>query len=204
VRVFKFIPPCLPLLKPEPPRGKGWLHEVKFDGWRVQLHKNGDQVRIYSKSGHNFAGRFPEIEAALLFFLGRAAIVDAELTACDTDGLPDFGALLRNDADCLCVWAFDLLAINDKDLRQLPLHERKARLQRLVQKYGDDRVRYSDAFDDPDILLDACTRMKLEGIVSKRADSPYRSGNSKDWIKVKCTEWKEMNAWRHEYFEKRR
>jgi bifunctional non-homologous end joining protein LigD len=73
-----------------------------------------------------------------------------------------------------------------------------------VQKCGDDRVRYSDTFDDPDILLDACTRMKLEGIVSKRADSQYRSGNSKDWIKVKCTEWKEMNAWRHEYFEKRR
>jgi bifunctional non-homologous end joining protein LigD len=126
----RFIPPCLPTMKREPPRGKGWLHEVKFDGWRLQLHKDPHDVWVYSKGGHDFRGRFPEIEAAFLFFPARSAIVDAELTACDENGLPDFAALLRNDADYLCVWAFDLLAINGKDLRPLPLDERKARLHR--------------------------------------------------------------------------
>ena len=134
---FKFITPCLPTLKPEPPRGRGWLHEVKFDGRRVQLYKHAGDVRVYSKNDHDFRGRFPEIEGALLFITARSVIVDAEVTACDQDGLPDFSALLRNDADYLCVWAFDLLAINGKDLRPLPFDERKARVHRLVQKQAN-------------------------------------------------------------------
>jgi bifunctional non-homologous end joining protein LigD len=73
-------------------------------------------------------------------------------------------------------------------------------LARLVQKHANDRVRYSDSFEDPDVLLKACSR----SIVSKRIESSYRSGKSKDWIKVKCAEWKESNRWRREFFEERR
>jgi bifunctional non-homologous end joining protein LigD len=133
----------------------------------------------------------------------RAAIIDAELTACDASGMPDFTALLRKP-DYICVWCFDLLSINDKDLRPLPYRERKARLESLVNRSGDDHIRYSEHFEDPEALLKACARMKLEGIVSKRADASYRSGPSKDWIKVKCPAWREENAWRGEFFTKRK
>jgi bifunctional non-homologous end joining protein LigD len=90
-----FIRPCLPTLRQEPPNGEHWLHEVKFDGWRVQLHLNGDKAVIYSKTGYDFTDRFPEIAAALVLMPVRAAIIDAELTACDAQGMPDFAAPAR-------------------------------------------------------------------------------------------------------------
>ena len=198
-----FIPPMLPRLAKQSPQVKGWLHEVKFDGWRLQLHKHVNDVRVFSKKGHDFTGRFPDIEVAFLFFPATSVIIDAELTACNEDGLPDFGALLRNDPSYLCIWAFDIMWFNGKDLRPLPLDERKAQLHRLVQYFGNDRVRYSDHFEDASALLAVCERMKLEGIVSKRKDSAYVSGTTKNWIKVKCPAWREDNAWRHEFFQKR-
>ena len=199
-----FIRPCLPTLRKDPPAGDGWLHEVKFDGWRLQLHKIGKDVVVYSKQGHDFTHRFPEITRAFLRFPARTAIVDAELTACDGQGMPDFSALLSGQHNFLCVWAFDLLMINDKDLRQLPYVERKSRLEPLVKRGRNAHIRYSDHFDDAETLLQACTRMKLEGIVSKRRNAAYRSGASKDWIKVKCTHWREANQWRAQFFEKRK
>ena len=199
-----FIPPCLPTLRKDPPTGERWPHEVKFDGWRVQLHLDGKDAAIFSKSGNDFTDRFPEMEAALVLMPASAAIIDAELTACDADGMPDFQALLSGKADNLCVWCFDLLSINGKDLRPLPYRERKARLQSLVERSGDDRILYSEHFADPGPLLKACARMKLEGIVSKRADSPYRSSPSKDWITVKCAEWREANKARGELSNNRR
>jgi len=202
LRKSAFIPPCLPTLRREPPLGDGWVHEVKFDGWRLQLHKQGNHVAIFSKGGHDFTGRFPGIEAAFLFFPARTAIVDAELTACDAEGMPDFSGLLTGNAQFLCVWAFDLLHINEKEVRPLPFLERKARLARLVRRYSNPRIRYSDHFDDAMTLLEACKRLRMEGIVSKRASSAYRSGTSKNWLKVKCTRWREENTWRHEFFKK--
>jgi bifunctional non-homologous end joining protein LigD len=199
-----FIPPCQPTLRQEPPTGERWLHEVKFDGWRAQLHLAGDEAAILSKSGYDLTERFPEIESALVLMPVRAAIIDAEITACDVDGMPDFGALLRGDPDYICVWCFDLLSINDKDLRPLPYRERKARLESLVNRSGDDHIRYSEHFDNAASLLQACSRMKLEGVVSKRADSSYTSGPSKDWIKVKTAQWREANKDRGDLFDKRK
>ena len=198
-----FIEPCLPTLQKEPPKRDGWLHEVKFDGWRVQLHLDGREARIFSKSGHDFTDRFPVIAAALVLMPLRAVVLDAELTACDADGMPDFRALLAGETSNLCVWCFDLLSINGEDLRPLPYRERKARLESLIRRSGDDRICYSEYFADPTLLLKACSRMKLEGIVSKRADAPYRSGPSKDWVKVKCAHWREANQWRAEFFSKK-
>src|SRR6185436_4176740 len=102
------------------------------------------------------------------------------------------------------MWCFDILSLNGKDLRPLPYRERKARLESLVRRSGGDRICYSEYFADPESLLKAFSRMKLEGIVSKRTDSPYASGSSKDWVKVKCTQWREANQWRGEFFDKRK
>ena len=199
-----FVQPCLPTLRKEPPVGGRWRHEVKFDGWRLQLHKVGNRVALYSKKGYDFTHQFPAIEAAGIFFPAKHVIIDAEITACGDDGLPDFSALLNRSHDGLCIWCFDILAINGKDLRQLCYIERKARLAQLVERTHHARVRYSEYFDKAEVLLKACARMKLEGIVSKRADSCYRSGASKEWIKVKSLEWRADNEWRREFFERNR
>jgi bifunctional non-homologous end joining protein LigD len=104
------------VLHPVPPRGAGWLHEVKFDGWRVQLHKYGKFVQLYTRGGHKAARRFS----------ARSCVIDSEVVACDTRGLPDFHALhFLRDGREVCVWAVDLLYLDAKDVRGLSLVERK-------------------------------------------------------------------------------
>src|SRR5262249_40552155 len=114
----------------------------------------------------------------------RSLIIDGELVACDGDGVPDFYRLHfhRHDRG-LCVWAFDLLHHNGRDLRELPLFERKARLEKLILAANANWLHYSESFDDGLELLAAADRLGLEGgIVSKRRDAPYRSGKQCDWI----------------------
>jgi bifunctional non-homologous end joining protein LigD len=135
----------------------------------------------------------------------RACVLDAELTAIDDKGHPDFGPLLRARlAGDVCVWVFDILSLRGTDLRPLSLIARRYKLDRVMGSNGSPLIQYSETFSEPQPLLSACSKFKLEGIVSKRIDRPYVSGPSKDWITVKCAEWKEANAWRHEFFEKRR
>jgi bifunctional non-homologous end joining protein LigD len=192
------------MIRMEPPVGPLWAHEVKFDGWRVQIHKRGDQIRIYSKRGHDFSDRFPNIGFAARNIPAETAVIDGELIACDSDGLPDFTALLQRDLRTLCVWCFDVLAVDDMDLRELPCAERRTRLSRLLSRTDDLRLRYSEQFDDPHALLKVCAKMRMEGVVSKRIDRPYTSGPTKNWIKVKCRTWREENTWRYDYFKKRK
>jgi bifunctional non-homologous end joining protein LigD len=121
-------------------------------------------------------------------------VIDGELTACGDSGVPDFGALHFNSRDDVrCVWAFDLLYLNGKDLRPLPLLDRKERLERLVSKVRDPWLCYTEAFPDGATLLKAADRMSLEGVVSKKANAPYRSGPRCAWVKVKCPAWREAN-----------
>jgi bifunctional non-homologous end joining protein LigD len=130
-------------------------------------------------------------------------VIDGELTACDQHGIPDFRALHFNSRDdARCVWAFDVLYINGKDLRPLPLLDRKERLERLVAKVCEPWLCYVETFTDGATLLEAADRMGLEGIVSKKVDKPYRSGPRCDWIKVKCPSWRERNRERWRLFEK--
>jgi bifunctional non-homologous end joining protein LigD len=196
-------PPCEPILRPRPPRGEAWLHEVKFDGFRTQLHKAGDTVTIYSKGGHDFTSRYPAIAGALKPLPIRSAIIDAEVTVCGEDGVPQFYRLLtsRFDQGELCAWAFDLMELNGKDLRQEPLKARKAALVKLLRR-ASPFLRLSESFSHPIKLLAECERRGLEGVVSKRVDSQYRSGKSSTWIKVKCAAWREANRDRHELFER--
>ena len=88
-----FIIPSAPVLKRQPPTGPQWLHEVKFDGWRAQLHKAGDEVAIFTRKGHDYTKRFPAIRDSLLALPAKSAIIDAEIVVCDSDGKPDFKAL---------------------------------------------------------------------------------------------------------------
>ena len=190
----QFIPPALPRLRASPPIGEGWLYEVKFDGYRVQLHKAGASSRIYGKNGGDLIRRFPRIAAAVLGLPTKSAI--------GAHGEPDFLALLHGRHVPVCVYAFDLLELNGHDLREQPLVQRRARLQALLARAKSDSLRFSESFPDANALLAECARRGLEGIVAKRKDARYRSGTRSGWVKVKTSEWKAANQWRGDFFEK--
>jgi bifunctional non-homologous end joining protein LigD len=135
----------------------------------------------------------------------RSLVIDGELVACDGDGRPDFYRLHfhRHDRG-LCVWAFGLLHHNGRDLRELPLLERKARLEKLILGANANWLLYSQGFDDGLRLLAQADRLGLEGVVSKRRDAPYRSGKQCGWVKVKCATCREANKERWRLFERRR
>ena len=202
-RKSPFIVPCSPVQRGRPPIGDDWLHEVKFDGWRIQLHKSTRGATVYTKNGNDFTWRFPTITAAVAALPVQSVIIDGELTACDESGIPDFRALHFRNAEKheLCVWAFDVLHLNGADLREVPLIERKYALEKIIYKASDHTLRLSETFDDGVKLLTSCERMALEGVVSKRKDFPYRSGPA-GWIKVKCPMWRAANKDRWELFDK--
>ena len=127
------------------PGGDAWLHEVKFDGYRVQVHKVGSRVVIYSRNGHDFTERFPSIAQLLHELPAKAAVLDGEVVASDTDGRPNFARLHVRWArpGAIHLWAFDLLAFNGRDLRPQPLVKRQARLQVLLERFGCPAVSLS-------------------------------------------------------------
>jgi bifunctional non-homologous end joining protein LigD len=198
----QFIPPALPRLRASPPIGEGWLYDLKFDGYRVQPHKAGLSSSIYGKNGGDFTRRFPAIAAAVLGLPTKSCVIDGELIAAGRHGEPDFLALLHGRHVPTCVYCFDLLELNGRDLRELPLVQRRAKLQALLARAKCDLIRFSDSFPDANSLLVECARLDLEGIVAKRKDSPYRSGTRSGWIKVKTPEWKAVNRYRAKLFEK--
>jgi bifunctional non-homologous end joining protein LigD len=196
-----FIIPAQPSIRHHPPKGGGWLHEVKFDGYRVQLHKADKDVTIYSRNGMDFTSRFPTIAAAVQHLPTKTAIIDAELVAADARGMPDFFALhgRRAKPEDVCCYAFDLLQHANHDTRSLQLLARRLRLNKLLERADSPMLFYSTAFDDAERLLAECERRGLEGIVSKLKDQPYRSGKC-DWVKVKTKAWREANKNRGELF----
>jgi bifunctional non-homologous end joining protein LigD len=202
----RYLQPAAPTLRSAPPHGEQWLHEVKFDGWRIQLHKHGRSAAAFTKNGHDHSSRFRWMVDALACLKGmHSLVIDGELVACDGDGRPDFYRLHFHRHDrAVCVWAFDLLHHNGRDLRELPLFKRKARLEKLILAAKADWLHYSESFDDGIELLKAADRMKLEGIVSKRRDAPYRPGKQCDRIKVKCETWRNANKERWRLFERHR
>ena len=178
-----FILPSLPRLRSRPPAGKDWLHEVAFDGCRVQLHKLGPEATAYSRHGVELTAGRALIAEALERVPARAVVLDGALVA-GSEARADLCEAMVND-DQIVVHCFDLLGLNGKDLRCLPLLARKERLAELLAQTNSDVLLYSDLFTDPKRLLAACEQDGLAGIVSKHADSPYRSGRG-DWITVKC------------------
>ncbi len=199
-----FVPPALPRLQAVPPVGDQWQHEIKFDGWRVQICKLGDRGALYSKRGIDISYRFREIARLVPRIAAKSVIIDGELVAAGPDGMPSFDMLRGAAAHLrsLCVWAFDLLEMDGEDVRGLPLSERQKRLGRVVRLTDDPRLRLSEPFSDAEKLLAEADRLGLEGIVSKMRDKPYRSGTRGDWVKVKCATWRELNRDRGKLFRK--
>ena len=183
-----FVEPQLTKLLDKPPAGPGWAHEIKFDGYRMQLRTVDGKASLRTRKGLDWSAKFLEIvaEGAKL----TDGIIDGEVCALDASGAPDFAALQAAISDGttknLVFFVFDQLFAGKEDLRPLPLTERKARLEASVAdasaiiRYVDHFITAGDA-----VLLSAC-RMDLEGIVSKRLDAPYQSGRSESWGKSKC------------------
>jgi ATP-dependent DNA ligase len=182
-----FVPPCLPTKAPRPPTAGEWLHEIKHDGFRVIARKAGDQVRLYSRPGNDLTARFPLIVEALALLKSHSCIIDGEAVACDDDGIASFDLLrYRRRDDRVFLYAFDLVELNGDDVRRNPIERRKADLARLLAPTRPG-LRLNDWLDDVDgltIFEHAC-KLGLEGIVSKRKGSRYRSGRSDDWLKSK-------------------
>jgi bifunctional non-homologous end joining protein LigD len=189
VEALRFVAPQLATLASRPPEGPDWLHEIKFDGYRAVIAVAGRAARIYSRSGQDWTGRYGALGPALARLRARDALLDGEIVVPDDEGFSRFSLLQRalkdGDADFLLM-AFDLLRLDGKDLRPLPLLERKRRLRALLEGLSDD-VRYCDheVGQGGRIFAEAC-RLGLEGIVSKRIDLPYVSGRTRTWIKTKC------------------
>ena len=192
-----FIEPTLATLKSSPPPGTNWLHEIKFDGYRLQAHIRSGEVRLLTRSGLDWTAKFGKrIASALTALPIRDAIIDGEVIVEGAGNASDFSAL-QDDlsagrADRMAFYAFDLLYLDGHDLRPVPLIERKAALHTLID--GASAVlRYSDHFEeDGELVLRHACRLSLEGVVSKLRDAPYRSGRGKDWIKSKCSERQEF------------
>jgi bifunctional non-homologous end joining protein LigD len=169
------------------PAGKEWFHEIKFDGYRLRVERDGDRVRLITRGGYDWTKRFPWIAEAALRNRTKQFVLDGEDVVLCLDGMPDFSALhsgKHNEEVQFC--AFDVLALDGDDLRRLPLSMRKTNLDRLLRGRPDGI--FVNPFEvgaiGPDLFRAACD-MGLEGLVSKRSDRPYRGGRSPHWIKVK-------------------
>jgi bifunctional non-homologous end joining protein LigD len=194
-----FVEPALATLERAAPSGKEWLHEVKFDGYRVQAQLAGTEVRLLTRKGLDWTEKFGGgIPSALAGLKCRDAILDGEIVVLADNGVSSF-SLLQADLSAgrterMLYYVFDLMRLDGEDLRGEPLVERKARLRELLAVLPDDAaVRFSDHFTEPGgVMLKHACRMGLEGVVSKRAEAPYRSGRTPVWIKSKCTQRQEF------------
>jgi bifunctional non-homologous end joining protein LigD len=186
-----FVAPQLATLVEAAPAGSEWLHEIKYDGYRALAAIAGGKALIRTRNGLDWTDRFASLVPALSRLKCRTALIDGEIAVPDATGHTDFGALqdaLATGSGNLTYYAFDLLHLDGRDLRARPLHERKRMLQGLLKgapKAGP--LVYSDHVrgNGERVFRRAC-ELKLEGIVSKRADDPYRSGRTTSWLKVKC------------------
>lgn len=187
----EFIEPQLATLTDKPPVGSRWIHEIKFDGYRLQVRIDNGQVRLTTRGGLDWTERFGEIVTDAFAALPvEQALIDCELVVENASGSSDFSALQaalsEGRTDRFILYVFDLLHLDGYDLTAVPLRERKEMLRGLTGSGGI--VRYSDDFEDKGALvLEHACRLSLEGIVSKLSDAPYRSGRSKDWLKSKCS-----------------
>jgi bifunctional non-homologous end joining protein LigD len=181
-----FIAPCLPTKTDKLPSGGQWLHEIKHDGFRIIARKDDQRVRLYSRPGNDLTDRFPLIVETLARLRSRSCIIDGEAVACDDNGVASFDLVrYRRHDDSTFLYAFDLIELNGDDMRRDPLEVRKATLRSTLAKAGLG-LRFNEHLegDGPTVFAHAC-KMGLEGIVSKRKDSMYRSGRSPDWLKMK-------------------
>jgi bifunctional non-homologous end joining protein LigD len=182
----KHIEFCVPAAKKVVPAGPDWIHEVKYDGYRLRLERDGKQVRLFSKGGHDLTKRYPWIVETALKIRKTQFIIDGEAVVLGVDGISDFNALhSRQHDEEVQLYSFDLIEYNGDDIRGLPLHMRKANLEQLLR--GRPEGIFVAPFEQGEIgpqLFEAACRMGLEGLVSKHRERGYRPRTC-DWVKVK-------------------
>jgi len=184
-----FIDPALASSIDKVPRGDRWVHEIKFDGYRVQLHIANDTAKVFTRRGNDWTKRFKKIAGDAFLISAGSAIIDGEIVVPTADGTSDFSVLqnqLRGKSDKIVMVAFDLLYLNGYDLRKPPLTERKALLKKLIAKTA---IQFSESFDvdGREMFAHACS-IGLEGVVSKVRDSRYTSSRGNDWGKKTCAQ----------------
>ena len=192
-----FVPPQLATLVAQTRTGPNWLHEIKFDGYRLQARLEDGEVRLLTRGGQDWTARFPDIAEGVAEIRADSALIDGEAVVEDENGVSSFSALQQDlggrggkrVSRNAVFYAFDLLFLDGEDLRKKPLLERKDLLAPLVGEADAPRLRYSDHMrgDGGAMMRHAC-RLGLEGLVSKRSDAPYSSGRTDSWLKVKCSE----------------
>lgn len=192
--------PQLATLTDKVSEGKQWLHELKYDGYRLLAYINGDDIHLYTRNGHDWVARFPALVRQLSRLSFTTAILDGELVRLSADGSSSFRllqeALSAKNTSALQFYCFDLLYLDGYDLRKVPLIERKQLLAEALKAAAfveTDNVRYCDHLQGQgeDFHQQVC-QLSLEGIISKRADGTYQSGRSKQWLKVKCSSHEEF------------
>jgi bifunctional non-homologous end joining protein LigD len=180
------IEPCLPSPAKAPPSGLGWLHEIKHDGFRILARRDSAGVRLITRAGNDFSRRFPFIAMALGKLPVRSCLIDGEAIVCDERGLAVFELIRRHGTIGSAVHcAFDLLELDGRDLRREPIEQRKALLANLLKGAHLSVVLNEHFEEDGAIVFREACKLGCEGIVSKRLGSPYRSGRSTHWVKVK-------------------
>ncbi len=188
------IEPCVATLVDKPPNGPNWAFEVKWDGYRLAVHIEPGRVRLITRGGYDWTNRFPSIADDARRLAVQTAILDGEAVVLDDKGRADFGLLQRAlgrrpsafEAGAIVLYAFDLLYLDGRDLRRLPMRERRRQLEPLVAgREGAIRLSEEVEADGEEFFRRACEH-GLEGIVAKRRDKPYQSGRRPDWQKIKC------------------
>jgi bifunctional non-homologous end joining protein LigD len=184
-----FVAPALASTIGKVPSGDRWIHEVKFDGYRVQLHIANEGIHIYTRRGHDWTDRFKKVATDAWHPKAKSAIIDREVVVPAEDGTTDFAVLQKvlragRPSDLLVMYAFELLYLNGYDMRKAPLVTRKTELEKVLK--GSD-ILLSQSFDiDGAHMLKTACEMGLEGVVSKRRDSRYTSDRTDAWVKMTC------------------
>ncbi|WP_370172632.1 DNA ligase D [Sphingobium abikonense] len=200
-RAPAFVAPQLATLVDDVPTGNDWLHEIKFDGYRALISVAGDKVRIFTRNGLDWTEKFPALVRSLAALDLPPALIDSEIVAFGTDGNPSFSALqsvlkrghgAEQENAPLNLFAFDLLSLDGMDLRPLSTIERKERLEALLHDAAPPVHVADHVIGAGEKLYRSMCDAHQEGIIAKRADAPYRSGRTRNWVKVKCTRRQEF------------
>jgi bifunctional non-homologous end joining protein LigD len=193
-----FVPPALATLSAHAPSDPGWVHEIKFDGYRLQARLDHGEVRLLTRKGLDWTHRFPNVAEAVARLPATTALLDGELVVETEHGISSFSslqaALKDGRSDSFVYYVFDILHLDGRDLTKLPLLERKAALADLLPPVGSGGpIRLSEHVEGAgSVVFEQACGLKLEGIISKRKDAPYVPGRSASWIKTKCSNRQEF------------
>ncbi|WP_460112309.1 DNA ligase D [Pseudomonas sp. H3_D04] len=184
------LKPELATLVEKAPPGE-WSYEIKFDGYRIMARIDHDEVKLFTRNGHDWTHKLPKQAEALAALGLESAWLDGEMVVANEQGVPDFQALQNafesNRSGNILYYLFDMPYLNGVDLREVPVEERRVALATVLKPNKDPLLRFSDAFgEEPEALLNSACQMQMEGLIGKRLGSPYVSRRSSDWIKLKC------------------